>query len=213
VSGRIGIDGKWYNTDNTSLVDSIVPSRYVKSTDSCMTLDKSFGFKVQSCSMIKYGFCGKVAMTEVSTEICYRKKDFIDSSNVYVKSICEVMEFIAYDDAFAMCQSALMDLFVIDSVEANLFLFNFSFLSFDTTSWINGKRETLRPWFTRVDTSEKVSIFSNISWAYEVDYSPSNCLGVIRNGRNYEVTSYRCEEKFKFFCEYRKWDLLADGNV
>lgn len=204
VSGKTKSDGRWYNVEKTSVSGEVEPTKLERRANSCMAAVKLRGFQRDDCRSKHFSFCGNTVIHKTNLNVCARKRDLFDLSNVYAKSACEILMPTTYDKAFKFCQSNTMDLFVINQTDIQPSFFKFALLSSDGPSWINGRREDLVRWYSQSYFSEKFLLPSGLIWSEEPQNLEKNCLSIVRTGRLFEVLASNCNDSLKFYCEYQK---------
>jgi len=139
------------------------------------------------------------ATTIPSVGICSHPLDLFDGNGNYLKSVCQTKNRFNYAKAEAACIANGMNLFIIDSEEAQNALFNYAnSVPNSSPMWINGRWKGESNWF--VFNPLKALLFEGVLWFD--DLFASTCLRMLNSNGLSKVQGYNCKVPQRAFCEY-----------
>ena len=145
-----------------------------------------------------------VATTKTPVDFCNMRIAYKDISNMYIKSLCVVLQEVDYATASSLCIANKMKLFIVDNSGTQTSFLNKakSNLNLYTRFFINGKSDSSANWIT---SPPDTSLFSFISWDSNMSKnSPNSCIALFRPTviDEWSFTATLCTYKYNFICEY-----------
>jgi hypothetical protein len=150
----------------------------------------------------------------VNESICNQKGVVYDNAGKVLKKTCFIKEGKTYDEAEKYCRNNGMQLYVVDSVEAEKGILKElaramtthfahcnpqNFPDYQCIILINGRRSSNNKWYTY--THEILPLYENISWLRNSELG-GDCLSMNIKNSKLNVYGESCMGSFVSFCEY-----------
>lgn len=145
-------------------------------------------------------------LKNVNRNVCSQIEDLYDEET-YLKTLCIVSKDLNYDEAKVVCNSAGMELFVVNNLKVqNAIVAKAGSKHSDveyTRWWINGQKTANGNWFTH--SPEKMAIYDDLSW-YGGSSSNGECLSIVRHSIKDKMAfnGWTCDGIAYGFCEFFK---------